>query len=59
MTAIGAIALQEGNPYKMINGIDDKGRICGVSHGVQSKAQWYVVTVDFVGGWEIFVCLCT
>lgn len=37
MTYLGADAIQQGNPDILLNGIDYKGRICGVDRPVEDK----------------------
>ena len=44
MTVIGAIAIKNGNPYRLIAPVDDGGSICGISPSVTSKAKLYTVT---------------
>lgn len=49
MTLIGQEAMREGNPYALINGIDDKGRICGVDDSVKDLPKFYPVLLRGVG----------
>ena len=37
----GSLGLQKGNPYKLINGIDYKDRVCGIDSDVKDKLKLY------------------
>jgi choline transporter-like protein 2/4/5 len=52
MTIIGAEAIRDGNPYILINGIDYKGRVCGVTDSVKDKPVYYPINTFGLG-----VCL--
>lgn len=44
MTVVGAIAIKNGNPYRLIAPVDDGGSICGISASVKSMSKLYTVT---------------
>ena len=52
MTIIGVTAIQEGDPNILINGIDYKGRVCGVTDSVANKPVYYPINTFGLG-----VCL--
>ncbi len=37
----GSLGLQKGNPYKLINGIDYKDRVCGIDSDVKDRLKLY------------------
>ena len=37
----GTLGLQKGNPYKLINGIDYKDRVCGIDSDVKDRLKLY------------------
>jgi hypothetical protein len=52
ITILGIKALNNGEPQKLIGGLDYKGRICGYSGAVANKYMWNIVAWDGAG-----VCL--
>jgi len=43
MTVVGAQAIKHGNPYRLLNGVNDQGRICGFDNGVRNEHKFYTV----------------
>lgn len=41
--AVESVYLEPGNPYRLINGIDYEGRICGSDDGVADLHKWYAL----------------
>lgn len=49
ITILGIRALNNGEPQKLIGGLDYKGRICGYSGAVANKYMWNIVAWDGAG----------
>jgi len=49
MTVIGINSIREGNPFVLINGIDDQGRVCGVDSAVEDLPVYYPINTQGLG----------
>ena len=46
MSVVGGIAVQTGDPYRLIAPMDASGSMCGISPSVKDKGKKYTVTAS-------------
>ena len=49
LTVVGSVAVQKGDPYRLISPVNDQGDICGYTGDVTGKPYFYVVLTDSIG----------
>lgn len=49
MTCVGSLAIEHGDPYRLISPIDDVGDICGYTGAAKDEPYFYTVMTSSVG----------
>lgn len=49
MTSVGATAIKNGDPYRLISPVNDQGDVCGYTGGQDNNPYFYMVMTSSVG----------